>query len=186
MGLSITDNTVDRDPRGDWWYRHHSTDENYGVYARHGHEYDAANYGNTTNYERAGEIQASFGEAFATEFVVKVPWLARKFTEGGEYDVGDSEGLIARDEEADNLRPLTSVLEWFRRRYGEGDSGKLVDNALEQTMDEFSNIEFVKHWRKSGTFWDTAIRAATAPQVRKFTSNFQRFVVRKDLLPLIQ
>lgn len=171
MGLSITDNTVDRDPRGDWWYRHHSTDENYGVYARHGHEYDAANYGNTTNHERAGQIRASFGEVFTTEFVVKVPWLARKFTEGGEYDVGDSEGLIARDEEVDNLRPLTSVLEWFRRRYGEGDSGKLVDNALEQTMDKFSNNEFVKHWRKSGTFWDTAIRAATAPQVRKFTSN---------------
>lgn len=83
MGLSITDNTVDRDPRGDWWYRHHSTDENYGVYARHGHEYNAANYGNTTNYERAGQIRASFGEVFATEFVVKVPWLVRKFTEGG-------------------------------------------------------------------------------------------------------
>lgn len=186
LGLTVNVNTVDGNPEGDWWYRHDFEDENYGVYARHGHEYDVANYGNTTNYERAGQIRASFGEVFATEFVVKVPWLVRGFIESGEYDIEGPGNLISRLKEVDNLRPPTSVLAWFRRCYGEGDRGKVVEHALEQTIDEFLDIEFVKQWRRSGTFWDGAVRAATTPRGREFTSRLQRSMIRRDFLPLIQ
>lgn len=124
LGLSVNESTVMGDPTGrDWWYHPYFKDESYGVYARHGHEYDIYNYGGANNLTRAGQIQVSIGDVMAPEFAVKVPRLVREYAEGGHYKIPDAESLVARLQEGDNVRPVSSVVEWFYYSIKDRDAG---------------------------------------------------------------
>ena len=70
LGLTVDSDTVDGDPAGTWWYKHFFLDEAYGVYARHGHQFDIWNFGGGNDYTRAGHLQVAIGDVFTTEFAV--------------------------------------------------------------------------------------------------------------------
>ncbi len=149
----------------EWWYPHSFLSEKYGVYARHGHEYDTHNYTHEADNTRASgwverleQIQVSFGEVFATEFAVKVPWLLRKMHDQHP----DADTLAHRMQEMDNIRPLKSVLEYFYHRIEKIERGwakQALDDAFDRTMKELLENEFLQQWSSPQTKADDALRA---------------------------
>lgn len=187
LGLTINESTVLGDPTGeDWWYLPYFKDEAYGVYARHGHEYDIYNYGGGNDLTRTGQLQVSIGDAIATEFAVKVPWLVREYVKK-DPSIPNPERLIERLQEADNVRPLGSVVEWFYYSIKDRNTGnvrKALKDALQKTVEQMLDIELVQEWRSPETHADEVIRAAASPWLRWLPSTALRIFEAEDLLSL--
>lgn len=75
LGLTVNRKTVEGDLRQQWWYKYSCKDEDHGVYARHGHQYDVWNFGGRNDFGRDGHLKTPIGDVFATEFAVKIPWM---------------------------------------------------------------------------------------------------------------
>ena len=153
-----------------WWYPHEFKDEDYGVLARHGHEYDVWNYGNMNNYprlndfQRAGQLQVSIGDVIATEFAVKLPWVASQIK--GDGTTGSTDDLVARLREIDNVRPVGNVVEWLLTRVREersDENRRVLQEAIDQVLDELFEIPLVEAWTNPQTHADELVHAIEGP-----------------------
>ncbi len=81
LGLTMNSRTVSGDVNGEWRYLYDFKDETYGVYARHGHQFDAWNYGGRNDYTPEGHLQAPIGDVLTTEFAAKIPWMLASLEE---------------------------------------------------------------------------------------------------------
>lgn len=183
LGLTITPENVDGDVGGEWWYKYAYEDEAYGVFARHGHQYDVYNYNGTDAFTREDHLQVPIGDVIATEIAVKLavilaslqPWYP---------EVSDE--LVKAMQDADNVRPVGRLMEWFYSKIEEHDNLR-VREALNETIDkvarEFFDIEFVQEWDNPNTNVDELIRAAANTPFRQII-NF--IVDRTDASDLIE
>ena len=159
MGITVAGDTVDGDPDGTWWYCHDFLDEDYGVFARHGHEYDAYNYGGGNDYTLAGHRQPCIGDVIATEFAVKLAYKVSAMSEDPSNEL--SAGLAEQMKDMDLVRPLSSIIEWFYYRIQEEDRGgarQALKHAFREVVDEFLDLRFVQQWRAPGLLADDAMR----------------------------
>jgi UDP-2,3-diacylglucosamine pyrophosphatase LpxH len=157
MDLTINSETVAGDPDGDWWYPYEYLDEAYGLYARHGHQYDVWNYGGGNDLtRRVAHLQVPIGDVFSTEFAVRIPWEAAK-----REDVLGSE-LVARLQDMDNVRPLSRLLEWFyyeiEQRSQQRQIRRVLDEIADNVVRDLLDIDFVRRWRTPLSGWDNALR----------------------------
>ena len=164
LGLSIGSEVEN------WWYPHHFEDEAYGVFARHGHEWDVWNYGNVSNhtqvdhFKRPEQLQVTIGDAIATEFAVKLPWVANKMKEEGAP--GFTDELVARLREIDNVRPVGNVIEWllYRVQSEQDDEARgALQETINQVLDDLFNISLVEEWTNPDTYKDEVVRAFGGP-----------------------
>jgi UDP-2,3-diacylglucosamine pyrophosphatase LpxH len=167
LGLTISPENVDGDVNGDWWYKLEYTDEAYGVFARHGHQFDVYNYNGTTEYTREDHLQVPIGDVIATEIAVNLAvTLASKRDKYPEI----SDELIEAMQDADNVRPIGRLMEWFYSKIEEQDNER-IRAALDETVDEvaknFFEIEFVKQWDNPNTNVDELIRTASKTPFRQ-------------------
>lgn len=183
LGITIRTNTVDGDTNGDWRFRYDFVDEDYGVCARHGHQYDPWNYA-STNLGFEDHLKVPVGDVITTEFAAKIPWTAAAM-KNKHPEITD--GLIKNLKDIDNVRPMSSVLEWIYYRIKKEDSGKIRD-AIEQILDkvvkQLLDIELIQKWRSPETHWDEAIRALSSPWLRWLSKGLVDLLKTEDLLPL--
>ena len=186
LGLTKNGYTIQGDlANNKWWYRYDFTDEAYGVYARHGHQYDFWNYGGGNDHSHHAHLKASIGDLFATEFAVKLPYkvasLQNKYPE-------ITDELSASLKDMDNVRPLSYVMEWFYYRIKNEDRGntrKALDDAFDQVVKELLDIEFVQQWRSPKTHIDEALRAISSRWLRWIPKALVDRLDTEDILPLI-
>lgn len=154
------------------WYNYHFEAPDYGVFARHGHQFDFWNYGGGSNLTRAGQLQIPIGDVFTTEFAVKIPWLFQRMY-GQTYPE-----MAANLRDIDNVRPLSAVLEWvYYRLKASGGAKKALDEVFDQVIKDLLEIDFVQRWRSPATKWDEVLRT--------LSSNWLRWLP-KSLVDLIQ
>ena len=174
LNLTVEKHTVEGEPKGDWWYPYQFKDEAYGVFARHGHEYDPWNYGNprdlphvSGDYPRVEQLQVPIGDVIATEFAVKVPKLLR------EREFPYKQEVIENIEQMDNVRPASSVFEFFlsdvRNRTDETVRNEL-ENMFDQVLNELIDI-LGQQWQYPGTLGGIMARVFSAPQLKWFRTN---------------
>jgi UDP-2,3-diacylglucosamine pyrophosphatase LpxH len=174
LNLTVDVHTVEGEPTGDWWYPYQFRDEAYGVFARHGHEYDPWNYGNphdfphvSGDYPRVEQLQVPIGDVIATEFAVKVPKLLR------EREFPYKQEVIENIEQMDNVRPASSVFEFFlsdvRNRTDEIVRNEL-ENAFDQALKDLVDI-LKQHWQYPETLGGMIARVFSAPQLKWFCTN---------------
>jgi UDP-2,3-diacylglucosamine pyrophosphatase LpxH len=153
-----------------WWYPHEFEDEDYGVFARHGHEWDVWNYGHTNNYlqlkdfTRTGQLQVSIGDVIATEFAVKVPWIANRMKE--DSAPGFTDDLVARLREVDNVRPAGNVIEWLLyhvQNEPDSETQRALEEAINRALDELFEISLVEEWTNHEMHKDERVRAIVGP-----------------------
>lgn len=186
LGLTINSNTVEGDPKGKWWYRCDFKDESYGVYARHGHQYDIWNYGGGSNYTLEGHLQVPIGDVFTTEFAVKIPWMVASLKKEKYPEIPDE--LIENLKDIDNVRPLSRVMEWIYYRIKQEDSKlirKVLDEALDRVIRELIDNDFVRRWRSPVTHIDEALRAASSRWLSWLPKSLLDMLDAEDLLPLV-
>lgn len=178
MGLRVSEGNVVGDPAGTWWYRYDYLNEEYALYARHGHQFDPFNYAGSENYAgRSDNLAAPIGDVISTEFAVALPYTLRQIKD--RHPCVD-EDLIEALKDVDIIRPVSRILEWLYFRVRREDDPK-IRQALDETVDivvkQFLDLQFVQTWHSDETGWDTLFRwASKGPlgwlfnQILKFTN----------------
>lgn len=182
LGLTIHPGTIDGDPAsGSWWFRYDFLDERYGVYARHGHQFNPIDYGGENDHTRPAQLKASVGDVFTTEFAVRLPLILRK-------NPAVSRELVASLEDMDNVRPLSSVLEWFYYQVKSHDQGlnrQAMEDAFRTVVEAILDIGLVQRWRSSKTHTDDWLRLASSSWLRWLAKDLVDALGAEDLLPAL-
>lgn len=183
LGLAITPQTVDGDVAGEWWYKYVFEDEDYGVFARHGHQFDVYNYNGTDAYTRDDHLQVPIGDVIATEIAVNLVVTLENLRD--EYpEISDE--LVEAMQSVDNVRPLGRLMEWFYSKMNEQDDARIreaMDKTIDTVIQNFFDIDFVQNWNNPNTRVDELIRAATG---RPFQSVLDFIMDHTDASKLIQ
>lgn len=153
LGLTVNDQTTMPGAGGEWWYRYTYTDTRYGIFAQHGHQYDPANYGGGNDQiSRRAYLQVPLGDVLATEFAVRLPWLAQQRCRRGEL----SADLVARLQDFDNVRPFSGLFEYFYAQYHDqrAEVARILDALFDEAVTEILNIDFARTWQTPLSGWD--------------------------------
>lgn len=153
-GITITPQTVDGDPEGEWWFRYDYRHHDYGVHARHGHQFDPWNYGGGHDLNsREAHLELPLGDVIATEFAVGLVWQAQQRRD--EL----SQELMERLQDVDNVRPISRLLEWL---YYEIEHHAAYRDELDAIADAVTKnileIPFVRRWRSPLSNLDERLR----------------------------
>jgi UDP-2,3-diacylglucosamine pyrophosphatase LpxH len=136
-------------------FSHTFQDPVYGVFARHGHEYDKYNYEGGTSYTLQDYQRVPIGDPITTELVVRLPYeMAQRIAPIPWLTPAEKKNIIRNFQEIENVRPLSAIVEWLlyqvrqERRIKE-----IVEEAVQAVIDYFDNLDFVKNWYERHDKW---------------------------------
>jgi len=125
----------------------------YGVYGRHGHEFDPYNFegdpvfgglGNDA-IEQESYLGMPIGDVIASEFASRLPVLIRRHADemGPQADT-----LVDKFRELFDVRPLAAIVDWLElQRMKQPSSLEEVINAsMRQCAADFCDMPFVQGW----------------------------------------
>jgi UDP-2,3-diacylglucosamine pyrophosphatase LpxH len=162
LGITNAGTAASGESNSNWTSRfsEYFKSEDYGVLAHHGHKHDEWNYGGSTDAVPIGdvittEIVARIPRVFRREMEPRIPEIARaaKVDEPAARAKLNAE-IAVLTEEIDNIRPLTSIFLYLRRKgcqFSKSEEhGKAYSEALNRTLctvlRDFWKIPFVKKW----------------------------------------
>ncbi len=159
LGLTINEKTVEGYDKGNgnWRFKNEFIDEDYWVCARHGHEYDPANFYDLEDLTQKGFLQVPIGDIVTTEFATRIPFLAyTKYKREKEL-----EQVIKNLQEIDNVRPYKNIAKWLYYKARKDDRAtKVVDEAVREVIKDLLKNDRIQNWKVSGDYHkDGLIRA---------------------------
>ncbi|MEH7094147.1 hypothetical protein [Neobacillus vireti] len=126
--------------------------EEYGVFARHGHEWDPFNfegdYQTQNNY-----YKTPIGDVIACEIASKLPIEVGKRLQNTHLPEKDILQICNNFRNLFDVRPLSAIIPWLSfqvlryDKYGEKVQ-QAINSAFRHVGEEFKEIEFVKDWIK--------------------------------------
>jgi UDP-2,3-diacylglucosamine pyrophosphatase LpxH len=133
-------------------FPHFKQFEDYGVFARHGHEFDFYNYEGGAAFSPADYLEVPIGDPITTELVSRLPFEFKNRIDQSIYAQNLSEEerkrIVENFQEIDNVRPLGAVVEWLL--YQVKDKAQWLIDIIEDTIDavirHFNELDFVKTW----------------------------------------
>ena len=142
-------------------FEHFFQDVNYGVFARHGHEYDKFNYEGSISYDYSDYMRVPIGDPITTEVVAKLPWKIMENPKIKKLPEKEREALRRNFQDIENVRPLSGVIEWLLYKVKKSLWLKdVIEDAVDEVIKEFEQLKFVKQWYKHhdkwNDFWDEA------------------------------
>ena len=168
-------------------FGHHFEDVKYGVFARHGHEYDKFNYEGGTSYGHNDYMRVPIGDPITTELVSKLPWKVMQQPAVKKLPKKEQKALRRNLEEIENVRPYSAILEWLLYQVKKNLSVKeAIEDSVDEAINEFNKLKFVKKWYKHHDkwtdFWDEA------DQIQAFLFLLEKFKVfpSEKFLPLLE
>lgn len=185
MGLTVNERTANVVSAYEWWYRYDYLDERYGLYARHGHQFDPWNFGGGNDQTRAGYLKVPVGDVVSTEFAVNLPYTLASLR--SKYPVINN-GFIRNLKEVDNVRPFNRIIEWFYYKMKQEHSDELrraLDETFDTVLHQFLDVSLVQQWRSPQTQWDEVLRAASHPWFRRVVNKVTDWTNTEDLLQLL-
>lgn len=132
------------------FFPHTYEDPAYGVFARHGHEYDKFNYEGGAAYTPADYQRVPIGDPITTELLARLPYtLARRLG-----NVPNKPTIIRNFQEIENVRPLSAVIEWLLYQVRQGRQIKeVIEDSVQEVVDYFDSLDFVKNWYERHDKW---------------------------------
>jgi UDP-2,3-diacylglucosamine pyrophosphatase LpxH len=131
----------------------------YGVFARHGHEFDRYNYDGGPSYGEMDYQRVPIGDPITTELVARIPYeLGRRL----EQFPPEERAQIRRNfQEIENVRPLSAVIEWLLYQvHRERRLKDLIEDSIDTVIRAFNDLDSVKAWYRAHDkwtdFWDEA------------------------------
>jgi hypothetical protein len=94
-------------------FDHFFQDVNYGVFARHGHEYDKFNYEGSISYNYPDYMRVPIGDPITTELVAKLPWKIMQNSKIRKLPKKEREALRRNFQGIENVRPYSALIEWL-------------------------------------------------------------------------
>jgi UDP-2,3-diacylglucosamine pyrophosphatase LpxH len=154
----------------------------YGVFARHGHEFDAYNYEGTGAFNRGDYQQVPIGDPITTELLSRLPYELKNRLDSFSLPAAEKERIIKNFQEIDNVRPLGAVIEWLL--YQVKDQPAFLVNLVEDTVDAviryFNGLEFVQNWYQRHDKWLDPFDKADQAQIALYIlEKFKVFSLEK-------
>ena len=129
-------------------FPHFKPFEDYGVFARHGHEFDSYNYEGGATFTSADYQQVPIGDPITTELISRLPFELKNRLDAITIPQADKNRIVENFQEIDNVRPLGAVVEWLL--YQVQDKPQWLIDLIEDTVDavirHFNELDFVKTW----------------------------------------
>jgi UDP-2,3-diacylglucosamine pyrophosphatase LpxH len=140
-------------------FAHFRPFEDYGVFARHGHEFDFYNYEGGRNFRSEDYQQVPIGDPITTELVSRLPFEFKNRINQSIYaqrlPAQERNRIIENFQDIDNVRPLGAVIEWLL--YQVKDKPHWLIEIIEDTVDAviryFNELDFVKAWYARHDKW---------------------------------
>jgi UDP-2,3-diacylglucosamine pyrophosphatase LpxH len=164
-------------------FYHDFPDTRYGVYARHGQEFDHYNYEGTSAFLPQDDYQAiPIGDPITTELIARLPLeLSRRLDPLPWLTPEDKAQLKRNFQEVDNVRPFAAVIEWLLyqvRVQGERDARlkDLIEDTVDAVIRRFNALNFVQAWYDRHDKWLNPFdRADKIQAVLYLLENFKIF-----------
>ena len=168
-------------------FEHYFEDVNYGVFARHGHEFDKFNYEGSISYQYEDYMRVPIGDPITTELAAKLPWKLMQKDEIKKLPKPQQEALKRNFQEIENVRPFSATLEWLLYQVKKNPTLKeVIEDTVDEVVKEFNQLDFVKKWYdhhdKWYDFWDEADKIQS---VLFLLEKFKIFSSEK-LMPLLE
>jgi UDP-2,3-diacylglucosamine pyrophosphatase LpxH len=167
-------------------FEHYFQDVNYGVFARHGHEYDKFNYEGSISYQYEDYMRIPIGDPITTELIAKLPWKLMKNKEVKKLPKAAQANLKRNFQEIENVRPFSAVIEWMLYQVKKNLTLKeAIEDTLDEVIREFNELAFVKKWYDHHDKWYDFLDEADKIQAVLFLiERFKMFPLEK-LMPLL-
>jgi UDP-2,3-diacylglucosamine pyrophosphatase LpxH len=136
-------------------FSHNFQDLAYGVFARHGHEYDKFSYEGGNSYTLQDYQKVPIGDPITTELVARLPYeMARRIAPIQWLTPEQKKDIIRNFQEIEDVRPLTATVEWLLYKVRPVRKiREIVDDAVQAVVDYFDKLDFVKNWYKRHDKW---------------------------------
>jgi UDP-2,3-diacylglucosamine pyrophosphatase LpxH len=149
---------------GEGIYAHHLALPEYGLLARHGHEWDDWNFERYTGaapatYRDEDYLPAPIGDAITTELAARLPYELARCLKGTRLSAEEQQDVIERIQHIEDVRPTLAAFHWAfyeadRINGGQPDAGKKADlsEAINATVRKlatnFRDLDFFKAWEE--------------------------------------
>lgn len=129
-------------------------DPAYGVFCRHGHEYDPFNYEGGASYEHHDYMRVPIGDPITTELVAKLPWKIMQHPAVKKLPAKTRNKLKRNFQEIENVRPFSATLEWLLYQVKSNLSiREAIEDSVDEVIQEFNKLPFVKKWYERHDKW---------------------------------
>ena len=85
----------------------------YGVLARHGHEFDQYNYEGGTSFTEADYQKVPIGDPITTELIARLPFELANQLKNTTLTPAEQARIVENFQEIENVRPFSAVIEWL-------------------------------------------------------------------------
>ncbi len=114
-------------------FPHIHDDLRYGVFARHGHEFDIFNYEGGDSFTLPDYESVPIGDPITTELVARLPYAVDLYLQGQGLPDDERRPIKTRLQGIENVRPLGAVIKWLLYQVKQEEE-TLVGQAIEATF----------------------------------------------------
>jgi UDP-2,3-diacylglucosamine pyrophosphatase LpxH len=141
----------------------------YGVLARHGHEWDVWNFEAFREKHEVQAIEAAafhlvpIGDPITTELVARLPYETHRALLYARVHAMMAAGVYQHLQQIEDVRPLSAAIQWvlaqgdhFEREYQSQQKRTIVEElqrTVKQVMTNFMHVPFVQHWVRQHDRW---------------------------------
>ncbi len=167
-------------------FAHFLSDPAYGVFARHGHEFDKFNYEGGTALDYEAHMQVPIGDPITTELATKFPWRVMQAPKVKALPAEHQKRLEENLQQIDNVRPFSAVLQWLLYQVGQFRSLKaVIEDSVDDIVREFNKLSFVRRWYKHHDKWTDFLDEADKIQAVLFLLEKFKLFPSEKMLPLV-
>lgn len=168
-------------------FDHTYADVDYGVFARHGHEYDTFNYEGGNSFQYEDYMRVPIGDPITTELISKLPWKIMNKPEIKQLSKAQQDALRKNFIEIENVRPFSATLEWLLYQVKKNLYLKeVIEDAVDETIKEFNELNFVKRWYQHHDRWTEFMDEADKIQSVLFLIDRFKIFSSERIMPLIE
>jgi len=152
-------------------FLHEYADLRYGVFARHGHEFDIYNYESGASYTLPDYERVPIGDPITTELVARLPYEVDLYLEGQGMPFNERQPIKGRLQEIENVRPLGATIEWLLYRVQQEEEPEVkqaIEFAIDKAINLFNGLNYVQLWYERHDRWTNPIDEADKIQTFLF------------------
>jgi UDP-2,3-diacylglucosamine pyrophosphatase LpxH len=167
-------------------FDHSFQDVNYGVFARHGHEYDKFNYEGGISYDYPDYMRVPIGDPITTELVAKLPWKIMHNSKIKKLPKKERETLRRNFQDIENVRPFSALIEWILYQVKKSLWLKdVIEDSVDEVVEDFEKLKFVKQWYKHHDKWTDFLDEADKIQSVLFLLKKFKIFSMEKLMPYL-
>lgn len=167
-------------------FPHTYENPDYGVFARHGHEYDSYNYEGGRAYTEEDYQRVPIGDPITTDLVARLPYALAQRLEAIPGLAPETKQTLKRNfQEIENVRPLSAVIKWLLYQVEENRTLKeTIEDTVHEVMEYFEGLDFVQDWYDRHDKWESWQDDADKIQAFLFLLRNFKFYRTEKLLEL--